>query len=77
MPTPKTIEKIKDEVGAEITAMLKRGEEVFIPGVGKIVRLAKAARMARNPATGDAVQVPARVTAKLKPAAALNQALNA
>lgn len=50
--------------------------ELVLPGLGKLKTRLSAARMGRNPRTGEAAEIPARVTVKLRPSAALNAALN-
>lgn len=44
---------------------LVRGEDVTIKGVGKIKVIEKAARKARNPATGEEIDVPAKKALKI------------
>ncbi len=75
MPTPKSI-KDANALSAEITAMLKAGDDVNIPGLGRFKVIDKAARTARNPATGAEVQVPARKVVKYSQTSTLKTALN-
>ena len=51
-----------------ITDKLKSGEEVSIAGFGIFLVKDRAARTARNPKTGEPVQVPATRVPKFKPA---------
>ena len=37
-----------------------------IPGLGKLVKVERKARMGRNPATGQAIQIPARTVLKFR-----------
>ncbi len=37
-----------------------------IPGLGKLVLVNRAARMGRNPATGEAIQIPAKRVLKFR-----------
>lgn len=55
---------------------LKAGEEVSLPGLGKLKALHKAAKTGRNPRTGEAVEIPAKTVAKFVPAKALTDAIN-
>jgi len=48
-----------------ITAVNARGEPVAISGFAKFARVDRAARMARNPATGEPVKVKASKKAKI------------
>ncbi len=51
-----------------ITESLKKGEEVSIAGLGIFSAKERAARQARNPRTGEVVQVPAMRVPKFRPA---------
>jgi DNA-binding protein HU-beta len=77
MPTPKTLEKTKTDVAADITSMFKAGTEVHIPGLGKFEVIDKPARTGRNPSTGAAVQIPAKKAIRYVPAKSLKEAINA
>ena len=46
---------------------LKAGDEVTIPGLGKLSAKAKPARTGRNPATGEPVQIAAHNVVKFTP----------
>ena len=37
-----------------------------IPGLGKLVRVQRKARMGRNPATGEAIHIPAKTVLKFR-----------
>ena len=50
---------------------LEVGEEVAIPQFGKFVPVAKPARNARNPKTGETIKVPAKTVIKFRPGSAL------
>jgi DNA-binding protein HU-beta len=43
----------------------KRGE-FTLPGLGKLVKVHRKARMGRNPATGEAIQIPAKTVLKFR-----------
>ncbi len=43
----------------------KKGEFVF-PGIGKLVRSDRKARMGRNPATGEPIKIPAKKVVKFR-----------
>lgn len=51
------------------------GGEVSLPNVGKLKSAQKAARTGRNPATGEALSIPAKTVIKFVPAKALKDAL--
>jgi DNA-binding protein HU-beta len=46
-----------------------------IPGIGKLVMVDRAARMGRNPATGEAIQIPAKTVVKFRVAKAAKDAI--
>jgi DNA-binding protein HU-beta len=50
-----------------ITETVCRGEDVAISGFAKFRRIDRPARMARNPATGETVKVPAKRVARITP----------
>lgn len=68
--------KIREALAAEVTSMLKSGEEVSIGGIGKFSVAHRAARTGRNPITGAAVDVPAKNAVKFGAAKALKDAIN-
>lgn len=47
-----------------------------IPGIGKLVVVARKARMGRNPATGEAIQIPAKRVLKFRVAKAAKDAIS-
>lgn len=66
-----------DGVFDDIQAAVVTGEPVKIPGFGQFKVRDRAARMARNPATGEQVKVPAKRVFKFLPAKALKEAVMA
>lgn len=66
-----------DGVFDDIQAAVVVGEAVKIPGFGQFKVRDRAARMARNPATGEQVKVPAKRVFKFLPAKALKEAVMA
>lgn len=54
---------------------VKKNDEFVIPGVGKLVKIKRAARMGRNPATGESIQIPAKTVVKFRVAKAAKDAL--
>ncbi|MGA8324950.1 MAG: HU family DNA-binding protein [Candidatus Cybelea sp.] len=66
-----------DGVFDDIQAAVVLGEAVKIPGFGQFKVRDRAARMARNPATGEQVKVPAKRVFKFLPAKALKEAVMA
>ena len=64
-----------DGLFEDIQAACTSGEPVKIPGFGQFKVRDRAARMARNPATGEQVKVPAKRVFKFLPAKALKEAV--
>jgi DNA-binding protein HU-beta len=58
-----------------IVGALKQGEEVSIAGLGIFKTKMRAARTARNPRTGETVQVPSMRVPKFQAAKALKEAV--
>ena len=54
---------------AAVTETKKNGQFV-IPGVGKLVKSQRKARMGRNPQTGAAIKIPAKTVVKFRVAKA-------
>jgi DNA-binding protein HU-beta len=64
-----------DGIFEDIQAAVISGEPVKIPGFGQFKVRDRAARIARNPATGEPVKVPAKRVFKFLPAKALKEAV--
>ena len=46
-----------------------------IPGIGKLVLVNRKARMGRNPATGETIQIPAKTVVKFRVAKACKESV--
>jgi DNA-binding protein HU-beta len=68
-------EKAVDTIIDSIIGTLKKGDEVSIAGLGIFSTKMRASRQARNPRTGDAIQVPAMRVPKFRAAKALKEAV--
>lgn len=68
-------EQVVDKVFDSIVASLKKGEEVSVAGLGIFSVKARAARQARNPRTGETIQVAAMKVPKFRAAKALKDAV--
>jgi len=71
----KHADEVVDFVFDTITAVLKKGEEVSIAGFGVFSIRRSAARTARNPRTGEMVQVAASNKPKFRAGKALKEAV--
>lgn len=54
---------------------IKRAGEFVMPGLGKLVKKNRPARMGRNPATGATIKIPAKTVIKFTVAKAAKEAL--
>jgi len=54
---------------------VKKSGEFVVPGIGKLVKIKRAARMGRNPATGEQIQIPAKTVVKFRVAKAAKEAV--
>ena len=68
-------ERMMDIVVDNITSTLKSGDEVSIAGLGIFSAKMRNARTARNPRTGEAIEVPAMRVPKFRAAKALKDAV--
>ena len=53
----------------------KKNGVFIIPGVGRLVRVERKARTGRNPATGEAIKIPAKKVVKFRVAKAVKDAI--
>ena len=70
------IEKIVNTIFDEITTALSEGDRVELRGFGAFSVKERAARMGRNPRTGDSVKVEAKNMPFFKTDKALRERLN-
>lgn len=73
--TKKHSDEVVDFVFDTITEALKKGEEVSIAGFGVFVTKQRKARTARNPRTGEAVNVPATTVPRFRAGKGLKEAV--
>ncbi len=67
------IEKMLEKLISTIQNALKAGNKVSVAGLGTFVVKEKKARIARNPKTGESVQVPAKKAPKFRPGKELKE----
>ncbi|MGE0857462.1 MAG: HU family DNA-binding protein [Gammaproteobacteria bacterium] len=65
-----------DAVFDNITAALKKDEQVNLVGFGTFTVRGRAARVGRNPQTGEAIDIKAAKVPGFKPGKALKDAVN-
>ena len=52
---------------------VKKNGEFVVPGIGKLVKVARKAREGRNPATGESIHIPAKTVVKFRVAKAAKE----
>lgn len=63
--------KVLDCLAEAAANYLARGDELILPGIGKLSATTTKPRKARNPRTGESIDLPAGVKVKLTVAKAL------
>ena len=66
---------ILEEVAALAVSETKKTGSFTLPGIGKLVLVKRKARMGRNPATGEAIKIPAKTVVKMRVAKAAKEAI--
>lgn len=69
------VEAVLDALPNAVMAKLGRGEPAILPGIARIDVTRRAARMGRNPGTGESVSIPAATVATCRPVKALREAV--
>ncbi len=64
--TRKEVSDMMESVVALAYSETKKSGEFTVPGLGKLVKKQRAARMGRNPATGASIQIPAKTVVKFR-----------
>ena len=70
------VERFYDGLAMLLTKELAKKSEVPLPGLGVLRVVTLKARTARNPRTGEAVQVPRKKTVRFRPYKELREVLN-
>ena len=71
----KKAEEILTDMVSRVTKHLKKGERVRIVGLGILQVRKRAARMGRNPGTGEAIHIKASKKVAFRPAKELKEAI--
>ncbi len=74
MPKKQT-NAIMDDLVAQLVKNLKKGNRVRMAGLGILQVKKRAARMGRNPATGEAIKIPAKKKIAFRAAKELKEAV--
>ncbi len=73
--TKKQLNAIMDEMVEHLVKNLKKGNRIRIAGLGILQVKKRAARMGRNPATGEQIKIPAKKKIAFRPAKELKEAV--
>ena len=71
----KTANAILDDLVASLVKNLKKGNRIRMAGLGILQVRKRAARMGRNPATGEAIKIPAKKKIAFRAAKELKEAV--
>ncbi len=71
----KTTAAVLDALTEVVTAVVAQGEPVVITGFAKFVKVNRAARMGRNPATGESIRIKASKKARISAAKTFKDAV--
>ncbi|HEU0161124.1 MAG TPA: HU family DNA-binding protein [Rhizomicrobium sp.] len=71
----KAANAILEDLIANITKHLKKGARIRLNGLGILVVRKRAARMGRNPATGEAIKIKASKKVAFRPSKELKEAI--
>ena len=66
---------VQDELPLLAVSETKKTGSFTLPGIGKLVLVKRKARMGRNPATGEAIKIPAKTVVKMRVAKAAKDAI--
>ncbi len=76
-PISKTqVDAVLNRLSIVTARTLKAGGDVPLPGIGKLKASQRATRTGRNPATGQAIEIPAKTVVKLTLNKAMDEAIN-
>ena len=64
-----------DEIAKTALGETKKNGVFVLPGIGRLVKANRKARIGRNPATGEAIKIPAKTVVKFRVAKAAKDAI--
>jgi DNA-binding protein HU-beta len=73
--TKATANGVLDIIAGTAVTETKKNGQFIIPGLGKLVKSQRKARMGRNPQTGAAIKIPAKTVVKFRVAKACKDAV--
>lgn len=66
---------LMDKMVSMAYSEVKKNGQFVVPGIGKLVKVQRKARMGRNPATGQEIKIPAKTVVKFRVAKAAKEAV--
>jgi DNA-binding protein HU-beta len=73
--TRKQAGEMLDELVNLAVKETKKNGAFVLPGIGKMTKVKRKARMGRNPATGEPIKIPAKTVVKMRLAKACSDAI--
>ncbi|HEX9502735.1 MAG TPA: HU family DNA-binding protein [Patescibacteria group bacterium] len=73
--TRKEVGEMLDAIANLAYAEAKNSGEFTLPGLGKLLKKHREARMGRNPATGESIKIPAKTVVKFRVAKAAKDSI--
>jgi DNA-binding protein HU-beta len=71
----KAVQQFLEHLAATAIGEVKRNGLFVLPGLGRLVRSDRKARVGRNPATGESINIPAKKVVKFRVAKAAKDAI--
>jgi len=71
----KVARALLDNLAATAISEVKKNGVFVLPGIGRLVRVDRKARMGRNPATGEAIKIAAKKVVKFRVAKSAKDAI--
>ena len=71
----KTAKQVLESLASTALKEVKKTGVFVVPGLGKLVRVERKARIGRNPATGQQINIPAKKVVKFRVAKAVKDAI--
>jgi len=66
---------VLDQLSSLAISEVKKNGVFVMPGIGRLVRVERKARLGRNPATGESIKIPAKKVVKFRVAKAAKDAI--
>jgi len=73
--TKKIAKAMMEDLAQTAITQVKKNGLFVLPGIGRLVRVDRKARMGRNPATGETIKIPAKKVVRFRVAKATREAI--